>query len=52
MDILERHLKAYSITPLRIDGRVRDIDRLSILNRFKEPQARVLLMSIQTGAFG
>ncbi|KAK3687177.1 P-loop containing nucleoside triphosphate hydrolase protein [Podospora appendiculata] len=51
LDILAKMLTSSGITPLQIDGRVPFAKRTPILSEFSNnPAARVLLMSIDTGA--
>ncbi|KAK3363960.1 SNF2 family N-terminal domain-containing protein [Lasiosphaeria hispida] len=52
LDLLEQHLKARSIIPLKMDGRVPDNERQVLLERFRQSQTGVLLVSLQTGAVG
>ena len=52
LDLLEQHLKARSISYLRIDGNVTNTARLRILEDFRDKDAPVLLMTVGTGAVG
>ncbi|KAI1775100.1 SNF2 family N-terminal domain-containing protein [Hypoxylon cercidicola] len=53
LDILSQLLRQAGIPYYQVDGRVNYADRSTRLKNFKEdPQVRVLLMSIETGAVG
>lgn len=52
LDLLGQHLKARSISYLRVDGDVTHIARFRILEDFRNNDVPVLLMTVGTGAVG
>ncbi|KAK4214474.1 SNF2 family N-terminal domain-containing protein [Rhypophila decipiens] len=52
LDLLEHHLKAQGTSYSMIDGNVPYAARLRILEDFRHNEVPVLLMTVETGAFG